>query len=124
MANGCRYLSPAFAGPTNIKSGKMRETPEPLPLLSADQIALIESLSASEVRMIDEELFANTNEHWQKVAMVVGKTMSELTNRSQGIPDLYYAQRVRNLVEQDLLESQGNLAFIRFSEVRRVQHRA
>jgi len=35
-----------------------------------------------------------------------------------GIPDIYYANRVRALVEAGRLESQGNLDYMRFSEVR------
>jgi hypothetical protein len=36
------------------------------------------------------------------------------------LPDVYLSQRVRELVESGLLENQGNLARMRFSEVRLV----
>jgi hypothetical protein len=39
--------------------------------------------------------------------------------RAQGIPDVYYAERVRALVDRGLIESVGNLRRMRFSEVRR-----
>jgi hypothetical protein len=94
------------------------EIPQPEAPLTAEELALIASLSTAEVDAIDRALLANTHRHWRKVAMVVGKTMGELTNRRHGIPDTYYAQRVRKLVEDRALESQGNLAFMRFSEVR------
>ena len=35
-----------------------------------------------------------------------------------GIPDLFYAERLRKLVQDGRLESQGNLAYMRLSEVR------
>ena len=101
----------------------MSEIPQPEPPLTAEELALVASLSAAEVGAIDRALLANTHDRWRKVAMVVGKTMGELTNRRHGIPDTYYAQRVRKLVENGALESQGNLAFMRFSEVRLPQSR-
>ena len=99
----------------------MSEIPQPDEPPSAEQLKLIESLSPAEVSDIDRALLSNTHDRWRKVAMVVGKTMGELQNRRHGIPDTYYAQRVRLLVEGGALESQGNLAYMRFSEVRRPQ---
>lgn len=101
----------------------MSEIPQPEPPLSAEEVALVASLTPLEVGAIDRALLANTRDRWQKVAMVVGKTMGELPNRLPGIPDTYYALRVRKLVEDGALESQGNLAFMRFSEVRLPQSR-
>ena len=39
-------------------------------------------------------------------------------NGFPNIPDIYYAQRVRRLVAVGELESQGNLEYMRYSEVR------
>ena len=50
--------------------------------------------------------------------MIVGITMMDLPNHIKGIPDTFYAQRVRKLVEGSHLEAQGNLQYMRFSEVR------
>ena len=44
--------------------------------------------------------------------------MMEMQNRISGIPDIFYSQRVRHLVEEGKLESQGNLGYMRYSEVR------
>ena len=52
------------------------------------------------------------------MAFIVGKTMMDLPGLVSGIPDVYYSQRVRHLVEEGKLESQGNLAYMRYSEVR------
>jgi len=38
--------------------------------------------------------------------------------RVPGLPDLYYANRVRVLVERGLLVAEGNLDYMRYSEVR------
>jgi len=54
---------------------------------------------------------------WRKVARIVGTTIGELSERFPGIPDVYYAQRVRRLVAVGELESQGNLEYMGYSEV-------
>jgi hypothetical protein len=38
--------------------------------------------------------------------------------RFENVPDVFYSQRAKALVENGLLESQGNLDFMRYSEVR------
>ena len=94
------------------------ETPIPDPPLSPEEEAKVAQLTEKEIKAIDEALMSNVQPRWRKVAMIVGLTMSHLENRVRGIPDLFYAQRVRKLVEAGRLESQGNLAYMRFSEVR------
>ena len=87
--------------------------------LTPEQVKLVEQLTREEIQAIDSALLANCCERWRKVARVVGTTMTELPSRVVGIPDTYYSQRVRKLVEAGLLESQGNLSYMRYSEVRR-----
>ena len=48
------------------------------------------------------------------MAQAIGK----LSARIPDVPDIYYAQRVRHLVEIGKLESQGDLHYMRYSEVR------
>jgi len=83
-----------------------------------EQLALVKVLSVQEIQMIDDALLSNACGYWRKVARVVGIAMSELQNRISEIPDLYYSRRVQYLVEQGVLESQGNLSYMRYSEVR------
>ena len=40
----------------------------------------------------------------------MGKAIGKLSARIPDVPDIYYAQRVRHLVEIGKLESQGDLA--------------
>ena len=80
---------------------------------------LVKQLTADEVKTIDHALFSNTSSKWRKVARVVGTTMMELPCRVEGVPDIYYSQRVKYLVSEGLLESQGDLSCMRHSEVRR-----
>lgn len=94
----------------------MYEPPDPS--LSAAQRALVGALSADAVLTIDEALLSNASTQWRKVARIVGTTMSSLPGRVHWIPDVYYAERVRELVARGLLESQGDLTRMRYSEVR------
>jgi hypothetical protein len=86
--------------------------------LTEEQLALVNKLSEIDIKRIDKILLSNACQYWRKVARVVGTTMMEMQDRISGIPDIYYAQRVRHLVKEGKLESQGNLAYMRYSEVR------
>lgn len=90
----------------------------PHPPLNAEQAKIAASLSADFVSRIDAELMSHAKGRNRKVAMLVGKAMMNPEVRAPGLPDLYYAQRVRALVERGQLVAEGNLDFMRFSEVR------
>ena len=96
-----------------------RHDVEPDSDLTPEQFELVGQLTVTEIQAIDTALFANTSDKWRKVARVVGTTIQGLPNRVEGIPDVYYSQRVQKLVKVGLLESQGNLSCMRHSEVRR-----
>ena len=91
---------------------------EPDPPLSPTEQEAVARLTPDQLNAIDEALIANACDRWRKVARVVGTAMSAIPGRVPGIPDLFYAQRVRALVAAGRLEAQGNLAFMRYSEVR------
>ena len=97
------------------------EVPQPLPALSPDELARVGQLNDSDIQRIDEALLGASDVRWRKVARVVGSAMDAATH-VPGIPDIFYAQRVRKLVEAGRLQSQGNLDYIRFSEVRLPHH--
>ena len=86
--------------------------------LTPEQLKLVEKLSDAEIETIDTALLANTSIQWRKVARVVATTMNCLPYRVVGIPDSYYSQRIKQLVSAGLLESQGNLSYMRYSEIR------
>jgi len=94
-----------------------KEQREPDPELSPDELARVAQLTESDVMRIDAVLVAAASVNWRKVARIVGTAMNEPT-RLPGVPDIYYAERVRKLVEAGRLESQGNLGYMRYSEVR------
>lgn len=83
----------------------------PDPPLNAEQARVASSL-------IDAELMSHARRRSCKVAMLVGRAMNNEAIRVPGLPDLYYSQRVRALVEKGELIAEGHLDFMRFSEVR------
>jgi hypothetical protein len=97
----------------------MDEIPIPNPPLSPREVALLSQLKAQDVDAIDAAVLSCTHDHWRKVAMVVSLSMEQLSHRYPGLSDVFYAERVRSLVESGKLVSQGNLSYMRFSEVRR-----
>ena len=89
------------------------------PPLGEQDEALARSLSRETITMIDAALLSETLEDWRKVAMVVARSMEVLDGRVIALPDIYFSQRVRYLVESGKLDSQGDLSLMRYSEVRR-----
>jgi len=98
----------------------MDETPIPNPPLSATERAPLARLSSADLEAIDSAVLSCAQGRWRKVAIVVGLCMESLGKRYRGFLDVFYAERVRALVDSGKLESQGNLAYMRFSEVRQV----
>jgi hypothetical protein len=90
----------------------------PDPPMSPEQAQVAASLSSEFVERIDAELLSHAKRHSRKVAMLVGLAMSNPAVRVPGLPDLFYAQRVRALVEKGALVAEGNLAYMGYSEVR------
>jgi len=97
----------------------MTHSEPPDPPLDAEQSLHVSRLTQEDLWEMDRVLLYQASGSWRKVARIVGMTIDELSTRFPHIPDIYYAQRVRHLVEVGKLESQGNLAYMRFSEVRR-----
>ena len=76
------------------------------------------SLSPEFVANIDAALLSHAGKKNRKVAMLVALTMMNDALAVDGLPDLYYAQRVKELVRRGLLVAEGNLDYMRYSEVR------
>jgi Protein of unknown function len=96
----------------------LNEVPQPDAPLTTAELTAVAALTPAQLSKLDETLLANTNDRWRKVAMVIAKSF-DFADLWPGVPDSFYAERIRALVAQGLLESQGNLMYMRFSEVRR-----
>ena len=91
---------------------------QPDTFLEPEDQEAVSRLTAAEVEVIDSGLLAGCSPSWRKVARIVGTAMGSIGGRFPAIPDSYYAQRVVALVNGRHLESQGNLDYMRYSEVR------
>jgi hypothetical protein len=96
----------------------MKHDATPDPPLDAGQAIRVSKITQEELWEMDRVLLAQASPQWRKVARLVGGAIGVLSARIPNVPDIYYAQRVRHLVEVGKLESQGNLLFMGRSEVR------
>jgi hypothetical protein len=94
------------------------EIPVPNLPLSAEEAARVSRLSVEDLGAVDAAVLSCAHSRWRKVAMVISLSMEKLEDRYPGFSDVFYAQRVRSLVECGKLESNGDLSYMRFSEVR------
>ena len=72
-------------------------------------------LAADQIIAIDAVLVSACSGSWRKVARVVGMAMNE---NVADLADIYYAQRVDQLVLDSKLVVRGDQQRMRFSEVR------
>jgi hypothetical protein len=94
------------------------EIPMANPPLSDEEQSLAAKLTDEDLEIIDAAILASSSKHWLKVARVVWHTEKALSDRYPGLSYIFYAQRLVRLAEHGRLESQGNLEYMRFSEVR------
>ena len=74
-------------------------------------------MSDEQRHAIDAALLAEVTPRWRKVAMVISCAMQQ-PSHVLGVPDTFYGQRVAALVNAGRIEAQGNVEYLRFSEVR------
>jgi hypothetical protein len=94
------------------------EVPEPNPPLSSAEASAIAMLSPADVELINSTILCCALSRWQKVAMVVIRTEEKLKARFPQLSYIFYAMRIQDLADRGRLQSQGNLDYMRFSEVR------
>jgi len=86
--------------------------------MSAEQEARAQLLRSAQLQRIDEYLLSHTSHQWRKVAYVIGQTMKDIHDRFPGIPDIFYALRIKHLAKSGVIEAAGNLDRMRHSEIR------
>lgn len=94
------------------------EIPETNPPMTAEEQSAAARLTGADLRIIDDAILASASARWLKVARVVISTADALSNRYPDLSHVFYAERLARLVQEGRLESQGNIAYMRFSEVR------
>jgi len=88
--------------------------------MSPEQRSIASSLTPEFILKIDSALLAQADDHYfRKVARIIGTAMSDTSIRVPGLPDLFYRDRVKVLVEKGALLAEGDLNRMRYSEVKR-----
>ncbi len=95
-----------------------RETPVATPPLSRKERVAFRRLSAQGKAAIDDTILSCALPRWQKVAMLVSRTEEKLHGQYPQFSYALYAERIRLLVKLGRLHSQGELRYMRFSEVK------
>jgi Protein of unknown function len=85
---------------------------------SAEELAEIRCATPADAAGVDALILSNCTQHWRKVAMVMGTSLDEFEARFPGLPFIYLQLRIQDLARRGLLEAQGNVMSIRFSEIR------
>ncbi|MGH8213991.1 MAG: DUF3658 domain-containing protein [Rhodanobacteraceae bacterium] len=86
--------------------------------LTPEQQRRADVLSEEQIQLIDGALLGNCLSHWRKVTFVIAAAVESIGNEFPGIPDVFYSLRVRELASSGLLQSFGDLEYMRYSEVR------
>lgn len=87
---------------------------------SQEDIDAVNSLKESDIQVIDDWLLSFATDQFQKVAMIVAKALMKSDEQGllTNIPDIFFSMRVEALVENRLLQGEGDLCDMRSSEVR------
>ena len=94
------------------------EIPIPDPRLSPEEASAFAQLTNKQIARIDDTILSCAAPYWQKVARMVSLIENKLVAEYPQFSYAFYVERIRRLVEHGRLESQGDLSFMRFSEVR------
>ena len=83
-----------------------------------NQKKAIKALTENDLKTIDSALMKNATTQWRKIARIIGMTMMDLENEYKDLPDLFYGERVIDLVLNKNLVSQGDIHQMRYGEVK------
>ena len=125
-AHGWRELATLLVGmPDAFRATAYRSHPElenaqPYPdtRLSAAEQQLVSLLDQSDLEAIDQALVDNSVASWRTVARVIGGAMVSLKAQLPSVPLGLYVRRIAVLVEGGALLAQGDVDFMRLSEVK------
>jgi len=86
--------------------------------MTPQEQVVADALSIELLRRIDAALLSHARKTNRKVSMLVGLTMTDPSLRVPGLPDVFYAQRIRMLVDKGLLVAEASLGYMGYGEVR------
>ena len=127
LAQGSRRFAPRTARPKPVRGfsvtiSRMSNPNDldtaPDSALTPEQEAVARGLSQEVFLRIDAAILSHARAPRRKVAMIIGLVLMDQSLGTLGLPDLFYAGRIKALVAQGRLVTYGNLAHMRYSEVR------
>ena len=86
--------------------------------MTPQEQVVTDALSIELLRRIDAALLSHARKTNRKVSMLVSLTMMDPSLRVPGLSDVFFARRIRMLVDKGLLVAEGTLGYMRYSEVR------
>jgi hypothetical protein len=86
--------------------------------ITPEQKAKVDQLSEAQMKEIDRSILENASHQWSQVSRLLLTTMIERKEGVTGLPELFYLERISNLVKEGFLESRGDLRDMKASEVR------
>ena len=111
--------------PNTVRSSAVQrcpdlETTEPIPdsYLGLEEQEMAARLPSTDLDVIDAALIAATVETWRKMSRVIGDALFTSQSKFPGLPLGVYVQRVQALVQEGVLLAQGDVQFMRHSEIR------
>jgi hypothetical protein len=84
----------------------------------AKELARYAELTHPQRVLIDALLLGHSSETWQKMARIVAETMNKVPPNLADVSYGYFTQRLRYLVGAGQLEARGNVAVMRYCELR------
>ncbi len=89
--------------------------------ITVEERILIKKLRPEDISLIDKTIHSNITELFRKTARVVADVSDELKERYPEITYLFYSERIRLMVKRGIVESQGDLNMMRYSEIKKAQ---
>ena len=86
--------------------------------MTPQEQVVTDALSIELLRRIDAALLSHARKTNRKVSMIVSLTMMDPSLHVPGLSDVFFAQRIRMLVDKGLLVAEGTLGYMRYTEVR------
>tara|TARA_B110000046_G_scaffold87746_1_gene95852 strand:+ start:4777 stop:5088 length:312 start_codon:yes stop_codon:yes gene_type:complete len=83
------------------------------------ELKRISALEKTDIKFIDDTLLSCISLKYSKQALIIIIARQKMEDTLGSIPLTYYSMRIQKMVEEDILEANGNLEYLRFSEVRK-----
>ncbi len=86
--------------------------------MTNEQKEFINHISKEKLQEIDNTILSLVKDDYVKVARVIADIYSNRDMHIDGVNDILYLERIKLMVKKGLLEAQGDLNSIRFSEIK------